>query len=130
MKSLLWSVLLASGASPGLAQIPLKDVAAVSEGLIATGMAIRIAERCDSLEPRTLRGIAYLNSLRQHARELGYSNDEIDAYIDDKDEERRLIAIAETRLAEKGAVEGEPETFCAVGRAEMASGSATGRLLR
>ena len=130
MKSLVLSVALSLGTAAASAQVPLKDVTTVSEGLIATGMAIRISERCDSLEPRVVRGIAYLNSLRQHARDLGYSTEEIDAYIDDKEEERRLIAVAEARLASKGAVEGQPETFCAVGRAEMAADSATGRLLR
>ncbi len=130
MKSLVLSVALSLGTAAASAQVPLKDVTTVSEGLIATGMAIRISERCDSLEPRVVRGIAYLNSLRQHARDLGYSTEEIDAYIDDKEEERRLIAVAEARLASKGAVEGQPETFCTVGRAEMAADSATGRLLR
>ena len=124
---LLGAVLLAG---PAVALGPLKEVSAVREGLIATGMAIRIAERCDSIDARIVRGVSYLNSLRQYARDLGYSNEQIDAYIADEAEEQQLIVEAESRLAAKGAVEGQPDTFCTVGRAEIAAGSATGRLLR
>ncbi len=117
-------------AAPAAALGPLKDVTAISEGLIATGIAVEISDVCDELQPRLLRGIAYLNSLKDHARSLGYSEAQIDAYVDDRAEKRRLEAIARARLAEKGAVEGRPETYCAVGRAEIAADSAIGRLLR
>lgn len=118
------------GATSASAQGALKDETEISEGLIATGMAIRIAERCDDLDARRIQGINFLFGLKQRARELGYSEAQIDAYLDDKAEERRLIAVAEGRLADMGAVEGQPETFCTVGRAEIAAGTQTGRLLR
>ncbi len=118
------------GATSAAAQGNLRDEAEISEGLIATGMAVRIAERCDSLDARRIQGINFLFGLKERAREMGYSESQINAYLEDKAEERRLIAVAEGRLADKGAVEGQPETFCTVGRAEMAAGTQTGRLLR
>ena len=118
------------GATPAFALGPLKDVPEISEGLIATGIAVEISDVCDDLSPRMIRGISYLNSLKDHARSLGYTNDQIDAFVNDRTEKRRLEGIARARLAEKGAVEGQPETYCAVGRAEMAANSAIGRLLR
>lgn len=108
----------------------LKDVAHVREGIIATGMAYEISERCGSISPRYLRAIGFLNSLKSHARGLGYSDAEIDAYVDDDTEKDRLEVIARDRLASLGVVVGEEATYCAVGEAEMRAGSSIGRLLR
>ncbi len=115
----------ASSAKPAL-----KDVAYVREGIIAVGMAYEISEECSSLKARLFRGIGYLNDLKGHARGLGYTDAEIDAYIDDNAEKDRLEGIARARLIELGAVAGNGATYCAVGQAEMAKGSAIGRLLR
>jgi len=108
----------------------LKDVAAVREGIIATGMAYEISERCRSISPRYFRAIGYLNSLKSYARDLGYSNAEIDAYIDDDTEKDRLETIARDRLSSLGVVVGSEATYCAVGRSEIQAGSSIGRLLR
>lgn len=108
----------------------LKDVEYVREGLISVGIAYEISQRCDSIDARIFRGINFLNGLRGHARSLGYSDAEIDAYINDKDEENRLEGVARARLATLGAQEGNEASYCAAGRSEMASGSSIGRLLR
>ncbi|EAR49499.1 hypothetical protein OG2516_02903 [Oceanicola granulosus HTCC2516] len=120
----------ALSAGPSRADNPIGQVPAIREGLIATGIAVEISDKCDDLQPRVLRGLAYLESLRAHARELGYSNDEIDSFVDDKAEKNRLEAEARARLASMGAVEGQGETYCAVGRGEINRDSAIGRLLR
>lgn len=130
MRNLALAFSLSVVATGAAALGPLKDVARISEGLIATGIAVEISDVCEDLSPRLLRGIAFLNSLKSHASDLGYSDAEIDAYVNDKAEEARLEAIARARLAGKGAVAGQPETYCAVGRAEIAAGSQIGRLLR
>ena len=108
---------------------PLGRVERISEGLIAAAIAYEIGERCDSLDGRLVQGLAFLWSLESHARSLGFTREEIDAYIDDDAEKARLEAIARDRLRALGAVEGDGETYCAVGRAEMAKGSQVGRLL-
>ena len=108
---------------------PLGEVDVVTEGLIQTAIAYEIDRVCDELDGRRLQGIAYLWSLHGQARRLGYSSDEIDAFIDDDAEKDRLEGIARERLSGMGAVEGDPATYCAIGRAEIASGSQVGRLL-
>ena len=109
---------------------PLKDVAEIRDGIIAAGMAIEIGDKCDSISVRLLRGALYLNSLKSRAEDLGYSRAEIDAYVDDRAEKSRLEGIARERLAELGAVAGQGDTYCAVGRAEIDAQTAVGRLLR
>ena len=108
----------------------LKDVEAITEGLIATGIAYEISEVCPSISARKLRGITYLLSLKSQASELGYSDAEIEAYVDDKTEQKRLEALARARLAEMGAEVGNTQTYCVVGQAEITKDSTIGRLLR
>jgi len=130
-KILVLPLLLALGLPmPGSAAGSLAEEAVVTEGLIATAIAYEIGRRCDSLHPRMLAGIAFLNRLKSYAAGQGYTAAQIDAYVDDDAEQDRLEAIARARLAEKGGVVGDWATYCAVGRAEMAVGSQIGQLLR
>ena len=111
------------------ASAALKDERTISEGLIVIGIAYEISEVCPDIDARRLRGLNALLSLRSRARGLGYSNAEIEAYIDDDAEKDRLEAIARDRLARLGARRGDVAAHCAVGRSEVARGSAIGALL-
>jgi hypothetical protein len=115
---------------PLSAQTPLRDVAHVRDGILHVGMAHEISEKCSSISPRIFRGLGFLRSLERHARDLGYTEEEIDAYINDEAEKDRLEAIGRQALAEMGVVEGDEATWCAVGRAEIAASSRIGWLLR
>ncbi len=115
----------ASAANPEIGQIEV-----ISEGLINTAIAYEIDRVCDSIQPRTIEGINFLWSLKEHASELGYSDAEIRSFVDNEEEKARLETIARQRLRDMGAVEGQPETYCDVGRAEMAGQTEIGRFLR
>jgi len=108
----------------------LKDVAHVREGIISVGIAYEISQECGSIRARLIRGLNYLEGLKDHARSLGYTDAEIDAYVDDRAEKNRLEGIARTRLASMGAESGNSASYCTVGRSEMSAGSSIGRLLR
>lgn len=110
--------------------VPLKDVAEVRNGIIYVGMAYEISEQCDSISARIFRGIGFLQSLKNRARALGYSGEEIDDYVNDPEEKRRLEQIARDQLAALGVIKGQPATYCAVGRAQMDAGTRVGWLLR
>lgn len=115
----------ATAANPEIGQ-----VTHITEGLINTAIAYEIDRVCDSISGRRIDGINFLWSLKEHANELGFSDDEVRAYVDNRAEQDRLEAIARDRLRDMGAVEGQPETYCSVGRAEMAARSDIGRFLR
>jgi hypothetical protein len=102
----------------------------ITEGLINTAIAYEIDRVCDSISGRRIDGINFLWSLKEHASELGFTDDEIRDYVENREEKDRLEAIARDRLRDMGAVEGQPETYCSVGRAEMAARSDIGRFLR
>lgn len=112
------------------AQTALKDVAQVRDGIIYVGMAYEISERCDGLDARLFRGLGYLRSLRSHASSLGYSEAEIEAYINDDAEKDRLEGIARQQLAILGVVPGDEASYCAVGRDQIAANTRVGWLLR
>jgi hypothetical protein len=115
----------ATAAKPGLPNEPR-----ITDGLIDTAIAYEIGRKCDTLEARIVQGINFLYELRGQAQTLGYTTEEIDAYIDNEAEKDRLEAIARDRLRALGGVDGEWETYCAVGRAQIEAGTQIGRLLR
>jgi len=106
------------------------NVARVTEGLIAAGMAIELAERCDDVRVRMVRGLNFLQGLKNHLSSLGYSNAEIEAFIDDDVEKDRLEGIARQRLVDLGATPGNAASHCSVARAQIAQGTQVGQLLR
>ncbi len=126
------AAVLVLAAVGGMAQAKpaLKDVTHVSEGLIAAGMAIELGDQCGDVAVRMIRGVSFLNGLKDHARSLGYTDAEIDAYVDDKVEKARLETVARGRLAALGAVPGDAATYCTVAQDQIAQGSQVGRLLR
>lgn len=129
IKALLASGLMIAAASSAHAA-ELRDNAEVNNGLILAGITEKIYETCPTISVRKLRGILYLRSLYTMAKNAGFSEEEIEAYVDNEEEEARLRARADAWLADKGAVEGDPETYCAVGRAQIEAGNQIGVLLR
>lgn len=121
---------LALAATAALANPPLRDVTRISEGLIAAGMAIELGDKCDSVNTRIIRGLNFLQGLKSHASDLGYTDAEIDAYVEDRAEKARLEGIARGRLADLGVTIGDQASYCAVAQAQMAAGTQVGRLLR
>ena len=112
------------------AQTALKDVAHVRDGIIDVGMAYELSEHCDSIRGRLFRGLGFLQSLKSHASDLGFTDEEIDDYVNDRNEKKRLEAIARAKLVTLGVVEGEEASYCAVGRAQIAANTRVGWLLR
>ena len=127
--SLALTVFLWSSANAG-AQPPLGEVVELRNGIIAIGIAYELSEKCQTLDARIFRGLNYLSQLRSRARQLGYSEEEIDAYVNDKDEQARLERMARDEIARFGVVEDQPETYCRVGRAQIAQNTLVGWLLR
>ncbi len=125
--ALILGFVIAAGTTAALPA--LRENKEIREGLISTAIAYEIGRKCDSLDSRWLAGLGFLNSLRSHALDLGYSRAEVSAFIDDDEEKDRLEEEARALLREKGGVEGKWDTYCAVGQAEIAAGSRIGLLL-
>ena len=129
-KTLMTAALIAASLAGAAQAAELKDEPEIRNGLLVVGMAYEISEKCGSIDARTLRGITTLLNLKSRARELGYSDEEIEAYIDNKPEKKRLEGIAREQLVQLGVTPGVEETYCTVGRDQIAKGTGVGRLLR
>jgi hypothetical protein len=124
------SLALASGAGaqaglPALAQDPR-----VQAEFLAGAVGDEIAKNCDSLSPRMLVVVRRIMALENHARGLGFTADDIRALRRSEAARTELRQRRNNWLAANGAVPGEPETYCRLGREEIRKGTLVGSLLR
>ena len=126
--AILAGAVLLTGAAD--AKPPLRDVAEIDGALFDLGVADRIRKNCPTISARMLRAISYVHDLEQRARALGYTSEEIDAYTDSDAEKDRMKARAKVFFAQRGVDTSDPQSYCALGRAEIQKSSRIGSLLR
>ena len=130
MKTPFLAIVLIATAAPALALVPLHQNPTVVNGFYNVGLADELRKNCDEINARMLRAFSYIKSIERFARDAGYSDDQIDQFVDNKEEKKKLRARIRADLAKRGASSKSPEGYCTVGREEIAKGSAAGRLLR
>lgn len=139
MKGLLTLAMVALLAGPAGAQATtqaqanaaLRGDAEIWGSLTALAIARELGRRCATLEERTFRGRAHVVGLYNRARGLGFSRQQIMAFIDDEAEKARLRGEVTQWFAARGLREGDPaEGFCALGREQIAGGTLAGTFLR
>lgn len=130
MKTLLSLALIGAVlASPAAALEPLSQEKYINDRLIAARIADRIRRTCPTIDGRILYAYGEARKLKSYAQKKGYSNAQIDAFLDNRQEKDRIYAVAEDYLKRKGARADDPQSFCAVGRQEIANRSVIGSLL-
>lgn len=132
MKSALVAGLLALGGSAAAAQavVPLNEEPYINESLVAVAVGNVIRKTCPSISARMMVVFSKGRELQNYAYDKGYTKDELDAFLDDKAEKARVIGLAADYMAANGVVEGDIESYCTVGRAEIAKDSLIGSLLK
>ena len=123
-------LLFSAGASRADAWQPLRDDDRIHQGLIVIAVGRHIHNVCPDISARLVPALTYAEGLVAHARSLGFSRSEVNAYIDDSAEQDRYRAIAAQYFAQQGGDMADAQSVCAVGRDEITAGSAIGRLLR
>lgn len=117
-------------ATPLLAQDKIAADAHVTEVLLAARVGDVIRNTCPTASARMFTVLAEMSALKSYAIGQGYTEPEVKAFLKDPAEKERIKGLASAYLAKAGAVEGDAESYCKVGRAEVAAGSLTGKLLR
>ncbi|MFD2440148.1 DUF5333 domain-containing protein [Paracoccus kondratievae] len=115
--------------SPAVALEPLSQEKYINDRLIAARIADRIRRTCPSIDGRILYAYGEARKLKRYAEKKGYSRAQIDAFLDSKEDKRRIYAIADDYLTRNGAKKSEPETYCRIGRQEIARNTIIGSLL-
>lgn len=124
------AVLAAVLAAPVAAKAPLREVKEIDQNMLWVALAIEISDKCEALAPRTLKGLAFLASLKNRAESLGYSGDEIKAYVNSDAEKARIRQLGESYVKSQGLDPQNTADLCSLGRAEIDRSSQIGALLK
>lgn len=130
LTGLVFAVAIIATAPMASAKQSLRDVKAIDDGLFALAIANEIRENCGSVSARMIKAYSFLKSLESQAKSMGYSDAEIRSHIKSDTEKARMRKIGEAYLKDNGVDRSDPETFCALGRAEIEKSSQIGALLR
>lgn len=130
----LRSAMLALGcvaalAVPAAALEPLSSEKYINDRLIAARIADRIRRECPSIDGRLVYAYQQARALQRYALDKGYTKAQVDAFLDSKSDKQRIYAVAEDYMARNGVVKGNAESFCQLGRQEIANRTVTGSLL-
>ena len=117
-------------AAPALALEPLNKDVRVTDSLVAVRVGDTIRNTCPSISAKMFTVLAKWNDLKAYLRDKGYTEDEVEAFRKNKVEKARIKGLAADYLAKAGAVEGDVESYCKVGRDEIAKDTLAGSLLR
>lgn len=123
--------LIALLANPAFASPPpMAQNAHINDELRAGFAGDILRTTCPSIAARMLVVMGRLYDLKSYAEAQGYTSGDYDAFRKDPVQKARIKAEAEAYLAKAGAKTGDAPSFCAVGKAEIAKGTAVGQLLR
>lgn len=124
------AVILSVMASSATALPALNQDAHINASLIAAAIGDQIRKKCSTISPRYFVVISSAKKLERYAVGLGYSEKQIDAFLDNKAEKKRIRKAAQTYLDDHGVVKGNEASYCSLGKTEIANGTLTGKLLR
>ena len=102
----------------------------INDGLLIAAVAEKIQRECGSIGGRLMKGRAYLNGLKDQANARGYSDAEIEAYINDDLEKAKMRERRNAYFKRNGASNLDPDSLCVLGHKEIARKSQIGILLR
>lgn len=102
----------------------------INNGLLIIAAADKIRRACDTIGARFFVARSYIGQLKDMAQERGYSDEEIDAYINDDEEKAKMRDRRNAYFKSRGASNLDHQSLCVLGRDEIARGSGIGKLLR
>ncbi len=130
MRAMTTALILSLTAGTVSAKPHLRDVAEIDDTILAVGIADEIRKNCPDISARVFQAYRIVTGLKTTARNLGYSDEEIDAYRKSDAEKARLKREGNSYLAQQGVKAGDPASYCAAGRDEIKKGGQIGALLR
>ncbi len=124
------AVVIGMTAGTADAKRPLREIPEIWTPLFYIAVADEIRKKCPSISGRLFKGMNDLRRLKDYANSLGYSDKEIEDFVESESERARMTERGEDYLAQYGADRDKPETLCVLGRAEIERNSAIGVYLK
>lgn len=129
--AVIFALLVSAGTARADRYDILRQDERIHSGLIMIAVGRHIELTCPEIERRRIPAAAFIWNLANYAMSLGYSRSDVTEYVEDDDEQERVIAIARQYLAQRGVTSLEDvDGACRIGRDEITSGTQIGRLLR
>jgi len=122
--------IFAMTAANASALTPLPKETHINYSLMSAKVADRIRKTCPSISARMFVALGKANALKAYAIKKGYQEPEVRAFLKNPTEKARVKAMAADYLKSHGAVAGNAESYCIVGREEIAKKSLIGQMLR
>ncbi len=129
-KTALIAVTLCATTAAAQATVPLAEEPHINEQLMAAAIGDVIRNTCPSISARMVTVYFKAKELEKYARDAGYQEDEVKAFLKNKAEKARIKGMAAEYMAANGVVEGDVESYCALGSAEIRKDSLIGSLLK
>ena len=123
-------IALSLGSGASAARADLADERDINAGLLTVAIAEKIQRECASISPRFWEARSYAKQLKGMARERGYSDAEVDAYINDKAEKAKMRERRNAYFKSKGASNLDAASLCRLGREEIKNRSRIGSFLK
>ena len=130
MRAMIMTLILCMTAGTASANPHLRDVPEIDGLLVEVRIADKIRKKCDSISARLLLANSLVYGLKSKARDMGFSETEINAYINSDADKERQRDLRDAYMFSRGVDKDKPETYCALGKAEIEKGGQIGALLR
>ena len=108
-------------------RVPLNEDPVLENGLRVMAQGYWIRKNCDEVSLRVFKSWGLVNSLKSRGRSLGYSDDELRAYLDNKNEQKRVEELARAEMRSFGLDFDNPKTFCKVAKMKVSEDQGFGR---
>ncbi len=128
--TLIVTVLLATEPVRANAQAGLSNERDINAGLLVVAVADKIRRGCDSISARIFVARSYATSLKELASSRGYTDAEIEEYVNNSENKAAMRLRRNAYFESKGASNLDHESLCVLGRAEIAKQSQVGVLLK
>ena len=112
------------------AKPPLREVASIDDALMHVAIADAIRKSCTGINARLIRAYSELNRLKALARDMGYTEEEVEAYVTSKSEKARMKDKAEAFLQANGVRPDDIPALCRFGQSQIQAQTEIGQLLR
>ena len=129
IKTAIFGLTLAAFTAGG-AQAGLRDERDINAGLLAIAAANKIRRECSDLSGKLWTARSYLTGLKKMARDRGYSDAEIDTYVDSSANKAEMRKMRNAYFKSKGASNLDHASLCVLGRAEIAGHTRVGSFLK
>ena len=111
-------------------RVPLNQDPVLENGLRIMAQGYWMRKNCNQVSLRIFKSLGLVNSLKSRGRALGYSDEELRKYLDDKDEQARVEVLARAEMETFGLDFDDPETFCEVAIAKTTADEGFGQYFR